>query len=207
MLVVDEAHHLHWQEDGQHDPAYQLVEQLASQTQGVLLLTATPENTGIEGHFARLRLLDPERFPSLATFREEQAGYEDISELIQGLLDAPEEKLQNPRFVQSLEQYLGTVPSTLQTDPAARETAVADLLDRFGTGRLLFRNTRASVGGFPRRQLQAHPLEAPAGYSELTAQASLAQLLQPESLLGPSWLSDDPRVQWLEKGRPKKKCC
>ena len=30
------------------------------------------------------------------------------------------------------------------------EAAIADLLDRHGTGRVLFRNTRASVTGFPR---------------------------------------------------------
>ncbi len=29
---------------------------------GVLLLTATPEQLGLESHFARLRLLDPNRF-------------------------------------------------------------------------------------------------------------------------------------------------
>jgi ATP-dependent helicase HepA len=32
---------------------------------GLLLLTATPEQLGMSGHFARLRLLDPDRFSDL----------------------------------------------------------------------------------------------------------------------------------------------
>ncbi|NKB78042.1 MAG: hypothetical protein GKR96_13655 [Gammaproteobacteria bacterium] len=55
LMVVDEAHHLQWSED---EPGfeYQLIEQLAQQTSGVLLLTATPEQLGKSSHFARLRV-------------------------------------------------------------------------------------------------------------------------------------------------------
>lgn len=61
LLIVDEAHHLAW-EEGQPSREYQVIEQLAEQIPGVLLLTATPEQLGLESHFARLRLLDPDRF-------------------------------------------------------------------------------------------------------------------------------------------------
>ena len=47
---------------------YDLIEELAENTAGVLLLTATPEQLGVESHFARLRLLDPQRFSSLERF-------------------------------------------------------------------------------------------------------------------------------------------
>ena len=61
LMVVDEAHHLNWQQD---NPSieYQCIEQLAQTIPGVLLLTATPDQLGHESHFARLRLLDPDRF-------------------------------------------------------------------------------------------------------------------------------------------------
>ena len=36
------------------------------------------------------------------------------------------------------------------------------LLDRHGTGRVLFRNTRSRVKGFPGRQLEVYPLPLPA---------------------------------------------
>jgi ATP-dependent helicase HepA len=60
MVVVDEAHHLVWWPDTP-SPAYTAVERLSRQTPGLLLLTATPEQLGMTGHFARLRLLDPDR--------------------------------------------------------------------------------------------------------------------------------------------------
>src|SRR5690606_1104598 len=59
LLIVDEAHHLHWHEDSGGSADYRCVEALAARSAGVLLLTATPEQAGIESHFARLRLLDP----------------------------------------------------------------------------------------------------------------------------------------------------
>ena len=55
LLIVDEAHHLEWSET-QPSLQYQLIETLAKRTAGLLLLTATPEQLGVEGHFARLRL-------------------------------------------------------------------------------------------------------------------------------------------------------
>ncbi|HZM02022.1 MAG TPA: SNF2-related protein, partial [Candidatus Saccharimonadales bacterium] len=73
VLVVDEAHHLEWSAT-QPSRAYQVVEDLSRQSEGLLLLTATPEQLGAESHFARLRLLDPDRYRDLATF---QAGAED----------------------------------------------------------------------------------------------------------------------------------
>ena len=47
VLVVDEAHHLSWAPDHQDD-AYRLVETLSMIVPSVLLLTATPEQLGVE---------------------------------------------------------------------------------------------------------------------------------------------------------------
>ncbi|MDP4880493.1 MAG: hypothetical protein NWR36_11455, partial [Opitutales bacterium] len=60
-------------------PEYALVEALTKKSHGLLLLTATPEQLGAEGHFARLRLLDPERYPDLEKFKEEQADYSEVA--------------------------------------------------------------------------------------------------------------------------------
>ncbi|MCV6603941.1 MAG: SNF2-related protein, partial [Porticoccaceae bacterium] len=49
LMVVDEAHHLQWSEQ-QASPEYQCVETLAKTAAGLLLLTATPEQLGIESH-------------------------------------------------------------------------------------------------------------------------------------------------------------
>jgi ATP-dependent helicase HepA len=46
------------------------------------LLTATPEQLGKESHFARLRLLDPDRFPDFQQFIDEEENYEPYAQVI-----------------------------------------------------------------------------------------------------------------------------
>src|SRR5262249_38073751 len=53
IVVVDEAHHLTWMPE-RVSPEYAMVEQLARRSPGLLLLTATPTQLGLAGHFARL---------------------------------------------------------------------------------------------------------------------------------------------------------
>ena len=86
LLVVDEAHHLQWSAE---EPSieYMVVEQLSHHTKGVLLLTATPEQLGKESHFARLRLLDADRFPDFQHFVEEEENYEPYAQVIEDLLN------------------------------------------------------------------------------------------------------------------------
>lgn len=74
LLVVDEAHHLEWHPE-KPSREYQVIEALAEQTPGVLLLTATPEQLGRESHFARLRLLDADRFYDYEAFVKEEEQY------------------------------------------------------------------------------------------------------------------------------------
>jgi ATP-dependent helicase HepA len=59
-----------------------MVESLAEKISSVLLLTATPQQLGPEGHFARLRLLDPARYNNLETFIEESDHYQEMAELV-----------------------------------------------------------------------------------------------------------------------------
>lgn len=80
LLVVDEAHHLTWTPEAV-SPAYAAVEALGRETAGLLLLTATPEQLGVAGHFARLRLLDPDRYTDLETFLREAEGYRAVARL------------------------------------------------------------------------------------------------------------------------------
>lgn len=162
LVVVDEAHHLQWHPDSQC-PAYDSIEQLARITRGLLLLTATPEQLGIDSHFARLRLLDPDRYYDLETFKQEQQQLQPVNQLVQKLLsfEKTDNLLADKSLTEQLEQRLGAESLvTLREDTAdSRTHLVNQLLDRHGTGRVLFRNTRAAVSGFPERQLHAHALE------------------------------------------------
>ena len=66
--------------------AYQVVDELSRKSEGLLLLTATPEQLGVESHFARLRLLDPDRYRDLATFQAEAKDYRATAEVAEKLL-------------------------------------------------------------------------------------------------------------------------
>ncbi len=218
LLVVDEAHHLAWSAQ-QPSRAYSGIEALARRARGLLLLTATPEQLGIESHFARLRLLDPDRYHDFEQFCAEEAKYQPVNELVQRLLgtDAAALFAGSAALRAQLQHYLGgdAAGRVLQTLSAGDETAVAEavagaaqaLLDRHGTGRVLFRNTRAASSGFPERRLQPHPLDPPAACVQATAPGPAARL-HPEQVLGPDWPRRDTRVtwlvQWLKAIRPAK---
>ncbi len=85
LMVVDEAHHPVWSEEAP-SREYQAIEQLAERVPGILLLTATPEQLGMESHFARLRLLDPNRFHDFEQFVEEQQNYRPVADAVALLL-------------------------------------------------------------------------------------------------------------------------
>ena len=204
LLVVDEAHHLVWHPE-QASAEYSLVEQLAEVIPGVLLLTATPEQLGQDSHFARLRLLDPNRFHDLQAFRAESSQYRPVAEAVQELLD--QGKL-SAQARDAIGGFLGDEGRELLDaidggDEEARARLVRELLDRHGTGRLLFRNTRAAVQGFPERELHPYPLPSPDEYLELPL-GEHAELYPEVSYQAQDdideeqrWWRIDPRVEWL----------
>ncbi len=216
LLIVDEAHHLAWSPDAaSHE--YQCIGQLADATPGVLLLTATPEQLGRASHFARLRLLDKHRFPDLDAFIAEEERYEPVAQAVQQLLqdehlDAGNlstlaDTLQDTA-ADSLLHTLNDTAADSADHLAAREALVTQLLDRHGTGRMLFRNTRAAVKGFPQRQLVACPLPLPKAYADNMNPATTASPEHIASLICPElnytsgspaghWTAIDPRVAWL----------
>ncbi|MBM7060527.1 RNA polymerase-associated protein RapA [Pseudomonas sp. UL073] len=204
LLVVDEAHHLVWHPE-QASPQYRLVEQLAETIAGVLLLTATPEQLGQDSHFARLRLLDPARFHDLEAFRAESANYKPVAEAVQELLD--QGRLSEAAHA-TIAKFLGAEGEALLAavsdgDIQASARLTRELIDRHGTGRLLFRNTRAAVQGFPERQIHPYPLANPIEYMELPL-GEHAELYpevryqaQADDGDDARWWRFDPRVDWL----------
>ena len=215
LLIVDEAHHLQWSQSQVSDE-YKLIEQLSQVTPGVLLLTATPEQLGKAGHFARLRLLDPDRFPDFESFVTEEKSYEPVAKAIEQLLSNKQLDIQAQ---QTLKETLREGDNSIhlktildeRTDPAdkniSRQQLIEHLLDRHGTGRVLFRNTRQAIKGFPKRELNSYPLALPDEYSQCIEQAETTSidtqiLLTPERLYTdqkkqPAWTELDPRVNWL----------
>ncbi|SFR81415.1 ATP-dependent helicase HepA [Marinobacter daqiaonensis] len=196
LMVVDEAHHLGWSPE-RASREYVTVESLAEETRGLLLLTATPEQAGEESHFARLRLLDPHRFHDLEAFRQQEADYQRVNGVVRDLLDAGEVPTDHRRQV--LRDWLGDDLERLEADPDPVRAIVDALLDRHGTGRVLFRNTRASVEGFSGRRLHTYPLPCPELYREQGQITGEDGLTPEQSFTDETWLAEDPRVGWLEK--------
>jgi ATP-dependent helicase HepA len=155
MLVVDEAHHLEWT-PSESSREYRQIERLAHQSNSVLLLTATPEQFGTAGHFARLRLLDPFRFHSLESYLAEEKQHAATVELVNLLLDnqaMPEDDLGRLRsLIDDRDAIDIAAINDANTDARTIRRQIIDrLIDQFGTGRMLFRNTRATIRGFPQR--------------------------------------------------------
>lgn len=209
MLLVDEAHHLQWSE-AKPSPAYLCIEGLAKAAKGLLLLTATPEQLGIESHFARLRLLDPDRYYDLEKFKTEQQTYQPLNQLVQSLIKLGDEgAAQFPQAVtEQLAHYLpletvAQLQRQIEQESLvkATETAIGYLLDRHGTGRVLFRNTRHSVSGFPERKLHTYELQLTAQEQEAFIAEPLQHQICAEHFwrknTSSDWWMQDARVTWL----------
>ena len=219
LLVVDEAHHLAWSEQAP-SREYQVIEQLAEQIPGVLLLTATPEQLGQESHFARLRLLDANRFHDYAQFVDEQQRYRPVADAVTLLLNdghlQPEALNMLSEMVaeQDIEPLLKAANAGGTGSQQARSELVRMLMDRHGTSRVLFRNTRQGVKGFPQRTLHQITLPLPAQYqtaikvsgimgSKKSPEAQANDMLYPERIYqefegeNATWWNFDPRAEWL----------
>lgn len=219
LLVVDEAHHLVWSEESP-SPEYQAIETLARATPAVLLLTATPEQLGQQSHFARLRLLDPNRFHDYQEFVAEQQQYRPVADAVTLLLAG--EKAQTAELnalsdllgEQDIEPLLKAINSDSDDNQKARQELITMLMDRHGTSRVLFRNTRQGVKGFPQRILHQIRLPLPAQYQTaikvsgiMNANKALEvrarDMLYPEQIYqqlegdDATWWNFDPRVEWL----------
>jgi len=201
MVVVDEAHHLEWTPE-RASPEYGLVEQLSQRTPGLLLLTATPMQLGIEGHFARLRLLDPARYSDLDAFREDMARFTQVAEIADKIVAkkplGAEERAALARIFDKDPEGLAEGLAALDAGrPGAREALLRTLLDQHGTGRVMFRNTRAAMTGFPVRRFCPVPIED----HNVTLLARIARELHAEETGAEGEIrysfKDDPRIEWL----------
>ncbi len=221
LMVVDEAHHLNWQQD-KPSLEYQCIEQLSQVIPGVLLLTATPDQLGHESHFARLRLLDSDRFYDYQKFIEEESHYSEVADAANALVEKEKLSSDQENTLATLlkesdisEQLSGLNSNDAEEQQNIRQQLLAQLLDRHGTGRILFRNSRNTIKGFPAREIHPASLAMPdqyqdtlnefmlSGCPETLANSKQAKFVfTPEMLYGldhqsDTWTNFDPRVEYL----------
>ena len=215
LLVVDEAHHLSWSVD-KPSTEYLRIEELSQDIAGLILLTATPDQLGHQSHFARLKLLDPDRFYDYDAFVDQERHYQEIADAANSIL---QEQALSGEQQQVLVNLLGSQGEALLAqfsagDTQAKEQILDQLLDRHGTGRILFRNSRSGISGYPQRLLHSYPMTMPSQYkTAMNVMGSLGnggpielsaiRALFPEKIFqefegeNASWTQFDPRVQWL----------
>jgi ATP-dependent helicase HepA len=166
MVIMDEAHHILDQSD-----FYTFMQALGKNTQGLMLLTATPEQMGLKTHFSQLQLLDQDRYFDFKTYQAQINIYEKTAREVKALIKAK----QNP----------------------------GSILDTYGPGRVIFRNKRSIIKGFPRRTAFLIPL---AGDSKQIQRIN--KEYQDADNIPEEGLANDPRIACLvklaKKIKPKK---
>lgn len=137
IAIVDEAHHISMESE-----SFAILKLLSTLLNHLILLTATPEQLGAESHFARLQLLDPAKFTDFDSFIAQENTYAQLSKRINNLPDGAEELI-----------------NEFGLEPGSEDEIIAQLLDQHGVGRVMFRNARTAVAGFPSRVCVPHELD------------------------------------------------
>lgn len=200
MLVVDEAHHLEWSADTV-SPEYGVVELLSKVAKDLLLLTATPEQLGEESHFARLRLLDPNRYANYDDFINESTNHKNIATIVEKLYLG---KTLQPKDTKLLESFFPTerIQAIAKGGDLETDNLIEDLLDQHGPGRVLFRNTRSAMSNFPKRKAHLIPIKTTNDHTlwieRLTIEFAHDMTLEDTTKKQEFWFNEDPRVHWLE---------
>lgn len=215
LVVVDEAHHITPENESTLNNAqseikqlYTHVQTIGQQTKGLVLLTATPDQLGHYGHFARLQLLDPNRFHDYEKFKQEESHYQQIADIANTLVSQQELSAAQYKLLSQLLNDTNSIKNVdnyqANSDKAElAQTLISDLLDRHGTGRIMFRNSRQGIKGFPERNVTPYPLTAPEGYPNGATFMGLQPEIQHDSGVtevfteNHAWWNLDPRVQWL----------
>lgn len=206
LTIVDEAHHLVCEDDFT-SKEYQLVNSITMQTRGILLLTGTPLQLQPESHFNRLRMIDPVRFADYREYLKDEESYRKIARDLSRLPMDSDETISWDALSEALPKN-SPIREWLSRENTREMTAgewVRRIVDALGTGSVVFRNTRRSVGGFPKRELFAVELQPNPAYRSLVQKANEADPdhsfdIMVNGLLSTKYKTtwaDDERIPWL----------
>jgi len=159
LLIVDEAHRLVKTSAGANEE-YSLVERLSEKIPGLLLLSGTPIQLAPEAYFYRLKLLDSARFQKWEEFEKNQNNYKKIAKDLSKIPLDSDAELSWEALQKNIPKS-SPIRSWLPIKADLSLTAVEwmrRVIDALGTGSSVFRNTRKSVQGFPKRILKTYPL-------------------------------------------------
>lgn len=149
MLIIDESHQIDFSRKDQ-SPIKEYLD-IRDKTFSTILLSATPEVLGVKNLFEQLHFLDPNKYDDFENFSKIVEESQKISHLIKNT-----NLLNN---FKNLENYFSKEEYKSFTD---HEQIVQALIDRYGTGRNYFRNSRSNLENYSRlfneRILHPYPL-------------------------------------------------
>lgn len=165
LIIIDEAHHLDWDEEDPN-PKWAIAKTLSAHTNGLLLLTATPRQHGLCTQFGLLNLVDPKRFSDYESFLAESEEMINTARmarsLVSGVLTEQEKNALKMKFSDD-EQAL-RILNKKEISDTDKNCLLQWLVDRHGSGRVLFRNRRERLKGFPTRHLISVELTPSSAY-------------------------------------------
>lgn len=210
LVIVDEAHHLQWEPEGA-SPAWNLVNAISQQSKSLLLLTATPRHRGLTTQYGLLHMVDPKKFSNFEDFVVEMEMLDQIAACAKEISEAKNiPKSTKKQLTLLFEGDTELLEALEQEGENLYEEILDKLIDRYGTGRLIYRNRKCNLDYFPVRQVHLEALEAKKSYlntlkntnpedittKELMDYATGRKLLPIEAQHSPK---DDPRAEWLAR--------
>jgi ATP-dependent helicase HepA len=199
LAIIDEIHHV-----SIDSPEYDWLEKLAKQTKNILALTATPEVLGYEGVFTICKLLYPEVYNDYEKFITDAKQYTQIADIIEKI--ETKSKLTKDE-VQWLSKKVLVSDTTLKqlsekniSEPDQNQI-IQTILDGYGLGHIIFRNTRKAINYFSNRQLNKVPLTPNKTDNTQKIYQALATEFDIDNSLVSSTdnynFKDDLRIRWL----------
>ena len=139
MLIIDESHQYNFSD--KENTTIEFLDHINKKTKSTLLLSATPEVMGAKNLFEQLQFLDPVKYNSFEKFHQMMTHSQELSALVRqrDLLSesSPHKK--------ELAKYL----SKSEIAQMSNETELKKtLIDRYGTGRNYFRNSRKNLENY-----------------------------------------------------------
>jgi len=182
LLIFDEAHHLLWN-PSDPSPAWLCAKKLSEVAQALLLLTATPRQHGLDTQFGLLNLVDPDRFADFERFKIESQNLTQLSEIARKLSEHPKDSLF--KEIEKIFPDDEELKNEIQKFKSSQnlQPLLAALIDRHGPGRVIYRNRRARLKGFPERKCLAVELEGTQHQGEWDC----------------SFSKNHPKLKWLVK--------
>ena len=208
LVIVDEAHHLQWEPEGA-SPAWNLVNNISKQTKSLLLLTATPRHKGLTTQYGLLHMIDPKKFCDFEDFVIEMEMLDQIASCAKEIANTKNIPKNTKKQLEVLFEGDTELLETLQKgSESIYEDVLEKLIDRYGTGRLIYRNRKCNLDYFPVRKVYLEPLKPTNSYikrlesldpedldsRELMDYATGRKLLTSAERIS---YKEDPRAKWL----------